>query len=88
MDHGEQTKLIIGASVEFVIQNRQGKRVATQVKVLPHSTVTFDTVGTDIHEGAIRVPVKRSFTHGRGKEVSYRKNNHIQQCTCTCTWTC
>ena len=69
MDPGEQTKLILGVSVEFVIQNRQGKKVATQVKVLPHGTVTFDNISTKIYEGVIRSPVKRSFTHGRGKEV-------------------
>ena len=76
MDPGEQTKLILGASVEFVIQNRQGKKVATHVKVLPHGTVSFDDVSNEIHEGVVRTPVKRSFTHGRGKEVSVIHNIH------------
>ncbi len=80
VDSGEHTQLIIGASVEFLIQNRQGKKVATQVKVLSHGTVTFDTVSSEIHEGVIRVPVKRSFTHGRGKEV---RSTCGRLCLCT-----
>jgi cold shock CspA family protein len=65
---GEETKLILGASVEYVIQNRQGKLVATQISVLPHGTVTFDSVSSDTREGVVKTPVIRSFTHGRGKE--------------------
>ena len=70
MDHGEDTKLILGASVDFVIQNRQGKDVASQIKVLPHGTVSFDMIGEDEYKGVIQSPVIRSFTHGRGKVVS------------------
>lgn len=67
VDQGEDTKLILGASVEFVIQNRQGKHVACQIKVLPHGTVSFDVIGEDQFEGVVKAPVIRSFTHGRGK---------------------
>ena len=52
-----------------MIQNRQGKDVACQIKVLPHGTVSFDIIGEDEYQGVIRVPVIRSFTHGRGKVV-------------------
>ena len=34
--------LWIGAPVEFVLQNRQGKDVATQIRLLPPGTVNFD----------------------------------------------
>lgn len=79
VDPGEQTKLILGASVEFVIQNRQGKKVATHVKVLPHGSVSFDDVSNEIHEGVVRTPVKRSFTHGRGKELESTPGEIIYQ---------
>ena len=32
----------IGAPVEFVLQNRQGKDVATQIRLLPPGSVNFD----------------------------------------------
>ena len=48
----------------------QGKEVATQIKILPDGSVTFDDVSMEQFEGVIRTPVIRSFTHGRGKEVS------------------
>lgn len=47
----------------------QGKDVATQIKILPVGSVTFDDVSVEQFEGVIRSPVIRSFTHGRGKEV-------------------
>ena len=47
----------------------QGKEVATQLKVLPAGSVRFDDIGTDTLQGAVKKPVIRSFTHGRGKEV-------------------
>ena len=34
--------LWIGAPVEFVLQNRQGKDVATQIRLLPPGSVNFD----------------------------------------------
>ena len=46
----------------------QGKEVATQIKVLPLGTVQFDDISQDLLQGAVRQPVIRSFTHGRGKE--------------------
>ena len=46
----------------------QGKEVATQIKVLPPGSVEFDTIGQEVFQGAVKTPVIRSFTHGRGKE--------------------
>ena len=43
--------------------------MATQINVLPPGTVQFDEVGSDQLQGAVKNPVIRSFTHGRGKEV-------------------
>lgn len=63
-----ESDLILGTSVEFVIQNRQGKEVASHIKVLPLGTVLFDDVSDDQFQGAVKQPVVRSFTHGRGKE--------------------
>ena len=47
----------------------QGKEVATQINVLPPGTVQFDEVASEKLQGAVKSPVIRSFTHGRGKEV-------------------
>ena len=46
----------------------QGKEVATQIKVLPMGSVVFDDVAGEKLQGAVKHPVMRSFTHGRGKE--------------------
>ena len=39
---GYRDQLSVGCPVEFVVQNRQGKEVATQVKVLPPGSISFD----------------------------------------------
>lgn len=66
---GTESDIVAGACVEFVIQNRQGKEVATLIKVLASGSVQFDTVGEEVFQGAVKTPVIRSFTHGRGKEL-------------------
>lgn len=65
---GSESDMVLGASVQFTIQNRQGKEVATQIKVLPMGSVVFDDVAQEELQGAVKQPVIRSFTHGRGKE--------------------
>ena len=35
-------QLSVGCPVECVLQNRQGKEVATQIKILPPGSVSFD----------------------------------------------
>ena len=39
---GYSDQLAVGCPVECVLQNRQGKEVATQVKLLPPGSVSFD----------------------------------------------
>ena len=46
----------------------QGKEVASHIKVLPLGAVQFDDISGDQFQGAVKQPVVRSFTHGRGKE--------------------
>ena len=46
----------------------QGKEVAVQIQVLSTGSVLFHTVSEDVFQGAVKTPVIRSFTHGRGKE--------------------
>lgn len=53
-----------------VIIFQQGKEVATQMELLPEGSVVFDSVSEEQYEGAVRKPMIRSFTHGRGKEAS------------------
>ena len=54
--------------VHVLVFVSQGKEVASQIKVLPVGTVQFDDVSNDQYQGAVKLPVVRSFTHGRGKE--------------------
>ena len=42
--------------------------MASHIKVLPLGTVLFDDISADQFQGAVKLPVVRSFTHGRGKE--------------------
>lgn len=76
---GTESEMAAGASVEFVIQSRQGKEVATQIKVLPAGSVQFDSVGEEVFQGAVRTPVIRSFTHGRGKELEPQPGELVYQ---------
>ena len=65
---GCEEEICVGAYVEFVVQDRQGKDVATQLKVLPPGSVQFDDIGSDTLEGVVKKPLIRSFTHGHAKE--------------------
>jgi cold shock CspA family protein len=76
---GAESEMAMGACVEFVIQSRQGKEVATQIKVLPSGSVQFDSVAEDMFQGAVRTPVIRSFTHGRGKELEPQPGELVYQ---------
>ena len=40
------------------------------MEILPVGSVVFDSIGEEQYEGVVRKPMIRSFTHGRGKEVS------------------
>ena len=40
------------------------------MEILPAGSVVFDSVSDEQYEGVVRKPMIRSFTHGRGKEVS------------------
>ena len=55
--------------IPYLVYLLQGKEVAAHIKVLPPGSVQFDDVGTEKLRGAIKNPVIRSFTHGRGKEA-------------------
>ena len=43
--------------------------MATHIRILPEGAVQFDEVSPDQLRGAVKNPVIRSFTHGRGKEA-------------------
>ena len=57
----------------------QGKEVATQIKILAPGTVRFDDIAEEELKGAVRHPVIRSFTHGRGKEAEPTPGEIIYQ---------
>jgi cold shock CspA family protein len=74
--------LWIGAPVEFVLQNRQGKDVATQIRLLPPGTVNFDEVQEEVCRGVIRKPVQWVFNQKKNKipsnddgEILYQSTN-------------
>jgi cold shock CspA family protein len=79
LSQGAESEMAMGACVEFVIQSRQGKEVATQIKVLPSDSVQFDSVAEELFQGAVRTPVIRSFTHGRGKELEPQPGELVYQ---------
>ena len=53
--------------------------MATQIKVLAEGSVQFDAVGEEVFQGAVRSPVIRSFTHGRGKELEPQPGELVYQ---------
>ena len=53
--------------------------MATQIKVLPAGSVQFDRIGEEMFQGAVRTPVIRSFTHGRGKELEPKPGELVYQ---------
>ena len=53
--------------------------MATQIKVLAAGSVQFDSVGEEEFQGAVRTPVIRSFTHGRGKELEPQPGELVYQ---------
>ena len=53
--------------------------MATQIKVLEAGAVQFDSVSEEVFQGAVRTPVIRSFTHGRGKELEPKAGELVYQ---------
>ena len=53
--------------------------MATNIQILPPGSVQFDDVGADKLRGAVRNPVIRSFTHGRGKEAEPTPGSIVYQ---------
>jgi len=47
--------LRVGNDVEFLIENRKDKQVATNITLLPEGSVIFDDVSSVIHNGTIKV---------------------------------
>ena len=60
IQQSQLSQLIVGASVEFVLQNRQGKQVATQIKVLKFGTVSYDIIDDEVCYGVIRKSIRWS----------------------------
>ncbi|XP_057680775.1 cold shock domain-containing protein E1 isoform X2 [Corythoichthys intestinalis] len=60
---GDLEALQAGDDVEFTIKDRQGKEVATEVKLLPQGTVIFEDISIEQFEGTVtkvipKVPTK------------------------------
>lgn len=51
----------LGDNVEFTIQTRQGKEVATNITILPTGTVVFEDVGTEYFRGQVLKPIDRNY---------------------------
>ena len=52
---------ILGDNVEFTIQTRNGKEVATNITKLPTGTVVFEDVGTEYYRGQVLKPIDRNY---------------------------
>uniref|UniRef100_A0A8C9R624 Cold shock domain-containing protein E1 n=1 Tax=Scleropages formosus TaxID=113540 RepID=A0A8C9R624_SCLFO len=50
---GDLEALQAGDDVEFTIKERNGKEVATEVRLLPQGTVIFEDVSSDVYEGTV-----------------------------------
>ena len=57
----EGENIDLGDDVEFTIQTRNGKEVATSIVALPPGTVVFEDVGTEYYTGQVLKPLDRSF---------------------------
>merc|ERR1719232_2377753 len=51
----------LGDNVEFTIQTRNGKQVATNITRLPSGTVVFEDVGTEYFRGQVLKPIDRHY---------------------------
>merc|ERR1719282_1104112 len=51
----------LGDNVEFTIQTRNGKEVATNITKLPTGTVVFEDVGTEYYRGQVLKPIDRNY---------------------------
>eukprot|EP00095_Tigriopus_kingsejongensis_P007082 maker-scaffold1022_size69981-snap-gene-0.9 protein:Tk07082 transcript:maker-scaffold1022_size69981-snap-gene-0.9-mRNA-1 annotation:"cold shock domain-containing protein e1" len=54
----------LGDDVEFIIQTRSGKEVASAIEILPTGTVVFEDVGAEFFKGQVLKPCDRSGAHG------------------------
>jgi cold shock CspA family protein len=59
LEAGEDIDL--GDNVEFTIQTRNGKEVATNIIKLPSGTVVFEDVGTEYFRGQVLKPIDRNY---------------------------
>lgn len=60
---GNINELVLGDDVEFTIQSRNGKEVATEIKKLPEGTVIFEDVALEKRRGKVQKTLKTP--HGR-----------------------
>lgn len=61
--HGNVNELVLGDDVEFSIQTRNNKEVATEIKKLPEGTVIFEDVALEKRRGKVQKTLKGQ--HGR-----------------------
>merc|ERR1719346_653403 len=56
----DNSHILLGDDVEFIIQTRNGKEVATNLVKLPVGTVVFEDVGTEYFTGQVLKPLDRT----------------------------
>ena len=52
-------ELKLGLNVEFELQDRHGKEIACNIRMLPDGTVSFDELGRDVYVGRIIQPLTK-----------------------------
>lgn len=61
LEANNKENIDLGDNVEFTIQTRQGKEVATNITILPSGTVVFEDVGTEYFRGQVLKPIDRNY---------------------------
>lgn len=78
---GNIAELVLGDDVQFNIQHRNNKEVATSISKLPEGTVIFEDVSTDKKKGKIAKVIKATRKHAEplAGSIHYETSNDTQE---------
>ncbi|KAM9343267.1 cold shock domain-containing protein E1 isoform 5-T6 [Pholidichthys leucotaenia] len=74
---GDLDALQVGDDVEFTIKDRNGKEVATDVRLLPQGTVVFEDIDYKLHEGTVVKVIPKIPTKNQNDPLPGRINVRI-----------
>ncbi|ERE88283.1 cold shock domain-containing protein E1-like protein [Cricetulus griseus] len=76
---GDLETLQPGDDVEFTIKDRNGKEVATDVRLLPQGTVIFEDISIEHFEGTVTKVIPKVPSKNQGPQC-YRKKRQTNEC--------